>query len=176
MNNSTIGSRPDKGEYAPYYEKYVLRVPGDNSVLALQELMDQTQTLLSQIDEEKSLFRYAEGKWSIKELIGYLIDTERVFGFRALCFARNDKTPIAGMEQDDYVRNANFDDVKFADLAGEFRSVRNSTIAMFQNLTAAAWLRSGVASDNLVSVRALAFMIAGHEIHHLNILNERYLS
>ncbi len=175
MNNSVIGSRPESGEYAPYYEKYIQLVSGDNSVLAVQKSLDETQGLLSQIDEEKSLFRYAEGKWSIKEIVGHLIDTERIFGFRALCFARNDKNVIAGMEQDDYVRNANFDNVRFAKLAEEFRLVRGATIAMFQNFTADAWLRSGIASDNLVTVRALAFMIAGHEIHHLNILKERYL-
>jgi DinB superfamily len=175
MNNSTIGSRPESGEYAPYYEKYVMRVSGDDSVFALHQLIIETQTLLSQIDEEKALFRYAEGKWSIKELVGHLIDTERIFGFRALCFARNDQNAIAGMEQDDYVRNADFDRVEFAKLAEEFRLVRNSTIAMFENFPAEAWVRSGTASDNLVSVRALAFMIAGHEIHHINILKERYL-
>jgi uncharacterized damage-inducible protein DinB len=175
MNNSMIGSRPESSEYAPDYENYILRVSGDDSVLALQELAKQTQELLSEIDEEKALFRYAEGKWSIKELIGHLIDTERIFGFRALCFARNDKNPIAGMEQDDYVQNADFELVEFAKLAEEFRLVRNSTIAMFQNFPDDAWLRTGTASDNLVSVRALAFMIAGHEIHHINILKERYL-
>lgn len=175
MNKSMIGSRPENGEYAPYYEKYILRVSGDDSVWALQELAKTTQALLTQIDEEKSLFRYAEGKWSIKELVGHLIDTERIFCFRALCFARNDKNPIAGMEQDDYVQNADFDLIKFAKLAEEFRLVRNSTIAMFQNFPAEAWIRTGIASDNLVSVRALAFMIAGHEIHHINILRERYL-
>jgi uncharacterized damage-inducible protein DinB len=175
MNNSTIGSRPENGEYAQYYQTYILQVSGDDSVLALQELSKATQTLLNQIDEEKALFRYAEGKWSIKELIGHLIDTERIFGFRALCFARNDQNAIAGMDQDDYVQNADFDGVEFAKLAEEFRLVRNSTIAMFENFPAEAWVRSGTASDNLVSVRALAFMIAGHEIHHVNILKERYL-
>ena len=169
-------SRPEKSEYAAYYEKYVSLVNGDDILPVLIKNKTVTQNLLAEISEEKSLFRYAEGKWSIKELLAHIIDTERIFAYRALRFARNDKTKIEGFEQDDYIKNAEFDKCKFTDLIAEFAFLRDANILMFQNLNAEAWQRSGIASENLVSVRAIAYIIAGHELHHINILKERYLS
>ncbi len=175
MNNNNFGLRPDRNEYADAYETYVSLVKGENVVSTFQESKIESQKIFADISEEKSFFRYSDGKWSIKELVGHLIDTERIFSFRALCFARNDKNAIAGMEQDEYIQNADFDSVDFADLVEEFAAVRTATILMFQHFNADAWLRTGIASDNQVSVRALAYMIAGHEIHHMQILKERYL-
>lgn len=168
-------SRPEKSEYAEYYEKYVSLVNGD-ILSVLKQNKTETQNILTKISEEKSLFRYAEGKWSIKELLGHIIDTERIFAYRALRFARNDQTPIEGFDQDPYIENANFDNCKFTDLIAEFALIREANILMFQNLPENAWMRFGIASDNPVSVRALAFMLAGHEQHHINILKERYLA
>lgn len=168
-------SRPEKSEYAEYYEKYVSLVQ-DDILSVLRQSKIETQNLLAEIPEEKSLFRYATGKWSIKELLGHIIDTERIFAYRALRFARNDKTPVEGFDQDPYIENAEFDNCEFTDLIAEFASVRDANILMFQNLSSEAWQRSGIASENPVSVRALAYMIAGHELHHTNILKERYLA
>ena len=138
--------------------------------------MPETQRVLAEISEEKGLFRYAEGKWSIKELVGHLIDTERVMAYRALRFARNDRTELAGFEQNDYIENSNFDACSLRELAREFELVRNANVLMFQNFSEEVWTRSGIASGNQVSVRALAYIIAGHELHHMKILRERYLA
>lgn len=174
MKNFKV-SRPEQNEYAAYYEKYVSLVNGD-ILSVLRKNKTVSLNTLAEISEEKSLFRYAAEKWSIKELLGHIIDSERIFAYRALRFARNDNTPIEGFDQDPYIENANFDNCRFTELITEFASVRDSNILMFQNLPEEAWTRSGIASENPVSVRALAFMIAGHEIHHINILKERYLA
>jgi hypothetical protein len=174
MENMKI-SAPDASEYAEYYGGYVSLVERGDILDALQTQAEETQDLLAQIPEEKGAFRYAEGKWSIRELIGHIIDTERIMAYRALRFARNDATPIEGFDQDPYIKHAAFDAVPLAALAGELRHVRAANIRMFRNLPPEAWDRRGVASDNPVTVRALAYIIAGHELHHLNILKERYL-
>jgi uncharacterized damage-inducible protein DinB len=141
----------------------------------LTQQLESTLQLLSGIDEAKANERYEPDKWSIKELVGHLIDSERVFAYRALWIARGDKTPLPGMDQDDFVRGANFDDQTLADLATEFELVRLSTLQLFKSLSDEAWERRGTASDHEVSVRALAFIIAGHEVHHMKVLRTRYL-
>lgn len=176
MNNLQTIARPEKSEYAPYYETYVSLVKGDDILSVLKENKIETQNILAEISEEKAHFRYAPSKWSIKELLGHIIDTERIFAYRALRFARNDQTPIEGFDQDPYIENADFDNCRFTDLIAEFAFVRDANILMFQNFPAAAWTRTGTASENPVSVRALAYMLAGHEFHHINILKERYLA
>lgn len=176
MNNLQIISRPEKNEYAPYYETYISLIKGDDILSVLKQNKIEMQNILAEITEEKAHFRYAEGKWSIKELVGHMIDTERIFAYRALRFARNDQTPVEGFDQDPYIENAAFDNCEFTDLIAEFAFVRDANILMFQNFPNEAWTRTGTASENSVSVRALAFMIAGHELHHLNILKERYLA
>jgi hypothetical protein len=169
-------TRPNSDEYAPYYEKYVsLVAPGDITAILTRQL-DATLELLRGIDESRAGNSYAEGKWSIKELIGHLIDTERIFSYRALRFARNDQTPLSGFEQDDYVRGANFDEQSLADLAIEFEYVRRSNIQLYKSLNEAAWSRRGPANGIEVSVRALAFITAGHEAHHVEVLKTRYLA
>ncbi|MBA2526047.1 MAG: DinB family protein [Pyrinomonadaceae bacterium] len=173
--NETIG-KPDTTEYLPYYGKYVSLVPDGNILTVLGKQVEETAVLLNSIPESRANFRYAPDKWSIKELVGHMIDTERIFSYRALRFARNDKTPLPGYEQDDYVSNASFDGCTLTDLASELKSVRQSTLFLFKHLDANAWMRGGVANDSEASVRALAHIIAGHELHHREILHSRYLS
>jgi hypothetical protein len=174
MADLTIG-KPDETEYLSYYGRYVSLVPDGDIIALLGEQREGTIALLRSIPESEADFRYAPDKWSIKELVGHVIDTERIFAYRALRFARNDKTPLPGYEQDDYIRNASFDDCPLGDLTSEFESVRQSSLFLFKHLGRAAWLRRGVASESEVSVRALAYIIAGHELHHREILRSRYL-
>ena len=168
-------TRPDASEYAPYYEKYISLVPAGEVVATLSEQLDETLALLRGLSEEQAGARYAPDKWSIKEVVGHVIDTERIFSHRALRFARNDQTPLPGYEQDDYVRAAGFDRRTLADIASEFEHVRRATLALLRSLDAEAWLRRGVANNNEVSVRALAHIMAGHVVHHMQIIRTRYL-
>src|ERR1700730_8560495 len=168
--------KPASDEYAPYYQKYVALLPDADVIAILSQQLESTRTLLGRIAETQAGSRYAPDKWSIKELVGHLIDTERVFAYRAMRFARNDQTPVSGFEQDDYVRNGDFDSRALPDLAAEFEHLRRSNIHFFQALNEDAWDRRGTADDSEVSVRALAHIIAGHEVHHLQILKTRYLS
>ncbi len=167
--------RPEKTEYANYYETYVSLVEETDIVAALQNQISEMQNLFDAVSEEKGAFAYAAGKWTIKEVIGHLNDGERIFAYRALRFARNDQTPIEGFEQDDYVRNARFSDCKVADLAEEFSLLRRANVLFFKSLTDEMWRRGGAASNAEVSVRALAFIMVGHVRHHANILKARYL-
>lgn len=175
MENAT-NARPAAGEYAPYYERYISLVPAGDVVATLGQQLEETLTLLGSIPEEKADSRYAPGKWSIKELVGHVIDGERIFGYRALRFARNDQTPLSGFEQDDYVSNGGFGERRLSDLAEEFAHVRRANLYMLRGLSAEAWRRQGDANGQMVSVRALAHIIAGHETHHMRILRERYLA
>jgi hypothetical protein len=167
-------SAPESSEYAPYYGKYISLVGGHDVVAALEDQPRETLALLSTLSEEQGDYRYAPGKWSIKEMLGHVIDAERVFCYRALRFARNDRTPLASFEQDEYVRSGNFGDCRLSDLIEEFIAVRRATVWLFRHLSADAWMRMGIASDNPVSVRALAYIVAGHELHHRRILQEKY--
>ena len=168
-------ARPTSSEYAPYYERYVTLVPEGDIVSTLTQQLGTTLQLLRTTDEAQAGKRYAPDKWSIKELVGHLIDTERIFSYRALRFARNDQSPLSGFEQDDYVKSANFDSRLLSGLADEFEYVRRSNIELFRSLSEDAWSRRGTANDVEVSVRALAFIMAGHEAHHVQILKTRYL-
>lgn len=168
-------NKPDQTEYSPYYGKYVSLVPEGDILALLDRQGEETLALLEAIPESQGELRYAPGKWSVKELVGHLVDTERIFAYRALRFARNDPTPLPGFEQEDYIRGASFDRCPLGGLAAEFRSVRASTLFLFRHLDEEAWRRRGVASDNEFSVRSLAYIIAGHTTHHCAILRERYL-
>lgn len=169
-------NRPEKTEYAEFYEKYVSLVKENNVVAAMQNQFAEFTNIFASIPEEKGSFSYAPDKWSIKELVGHLIDGERIFAYRALRFARADQTPLNGFEQDDYIENADFNSINLSDLVEELLLLRRANILFFNNLTADAWLRTGTASNVQISVRALAFIMVGHIRHHLNILNERYLA
>ena len=172
MMNETIG-KPETTEYLPYYSKYVALVPDGDILTVLRKQIEETLTLLGGIPEAQADFRYAPDKWNIKELVGHIIDSERIFAYRALRFARNDKTPLPGYEQDDYVSNASFGSCTLADLASEFESVRRSNLFLFRHLDGNAWMRKGLANNSEASVRALAYIIAGHELHHREILRTR---
>jgi hypothetical protein len=174
MDNFSIG-RPDETEHLPYYGKYISLVPDVEILTQMSRQSEATVALLRGIPESQGGLHYAPGKWSIRELVGHVIDTERIFAYRALRFSRNDRTPLNGYEQDDYVLNASFDDYPLAELAAEFESVRRSTIFLFKHLKGEAWTRRGIASNGEASVRALAYIIAGHELHHMDILRDRYL-
>jgi hypothetical protein len=168
--------RPEPGEYAPYYDRYISLVSGDDIVSILDRQLPQTLPFLSNLSEEQAGFRYAPDKWSVKQVVGHMIDTERIMSYRALRIGRNDKTAIEGFEQDDYVRFGPFDHVRLATLLEEFGHVRRATVFLFRSFDPDALLRRGVANQNEISVRALAYIIGGHELHHGRILREKYLS
>jgi hypothetical protein len=173
---TTLASnKPADSEYAPYFGKYISLVANGDILKSFGIQLNDTLSLLAGIDEATAGYRYEEGKWSIKELVGHVIDAERIFAYRALRFARNDRTPLPGFEQDDFIRFASFEQVPLNALAEEFNAVRQSTIQLFKHLSPEAWDRVGVANDNPMSVRALAWAIAGHELHHGEILRDRYL-
>lgn len=167
-------SRPEKTEYAEYYETYVSLVDETDIVSALQNQPAEIENLFAGVAEERGAYAYAEGKWSIKELVGHLIDGERIFSYRAFRFSRADETALAGFEQDDYITHGNFNNRTLADLIEEFSLLRRANNLLFENLSAEAWERTGVASEAEVSVRAIAFILVGHVRHHLNVLKTRY--
>jgi hypothetical protein len=173
--SQAVVAKPQASEYAAYYEKYVSLVPEGNIVELLEQQLGKSLALLGGLSEEQGNYRYAPDKWSIKELVGHVSDTERIFAYRLLRFARNDQNALAGFEQDDYITNAEFDNCRLSELVKEFEYVRRASLALLRHLPQEAWQRSGVASDNPVSVRALAYILAGHELHHLKVLSERYL-
>jgi uncharacterized damage-inducible protein DinB len=168
-------NRPQASEYAPYYEKYVAQVPDGELAETLEDQLKETRSLLGSLSEKEADFRYAEGKWSIKEVLGHISDQERVFSYRLLRIARGDQTPLAGFDHDEYVNMGNFSARSLAGLLDEFTAVRQASIALLRSLDTAAWLRRGMANQQGISVRALAFILAGHERHHRQILQERYL-
>jgi len=165
---------PQSGEYAHYYERYIALVPGHDILTALDEQRRQTVLLLSCRTEAEGDFRYAPDKWNAKEVLGHVCDTERIFAYRALRIARADATPMEGFEQDDYVRNGPFAHSPISDLIEDYIAVRRATISLLRSLDEAAWSRRGVANKNEVTVRALAYIIAGHELHHRGILKQKY--
>lgn len=175
MSSPSI-SHPNADEYFEYYGKYIELVRGDNVLAALLHQTEEVTGFLSSISETRSLTRYSAGKWSIKEVLAHVCDTERIFSYRALRIARNDHGPLRDFDQDDFVRSTNFDAIPWDALVDEYAAVREATLALFGNLPAEAWQRRGIASDHEISVRAVAYVIAGHELHHMDILRTRYLS
>ena len=168
-------NRPEKNEYAEFYAGYVSLVQETDIIAALSNQTNDLQTLFAEIPEEKGDYRYAEGKWSIRELLGHIIDGERVFSYRALRISRGDQTPLASFEENFYVANSNFSNLKLAAALEEFSLLRQSNVLLFKNLTDEMWSQTGTASDVIISVRALAYISVGHIRHHANILRERYL-
>jgi len=167
-------TQPSATEHPEYFGRYVTLVPPGNILDLLQQGLDTTLALLAGASAQAD-FRYAPGKWSLKEIVGHMIDTERIFAYRALRFARGDKTPLPGFEQDDYMSHATFAQRELSDLAREFEHVRQSTLFLFRNLDAAAWERRGTASGGEFTVRAIAYVIAGHELHHHRVIKAKYL-
>ncbi len=171
-----VVGRPEPGEYAPHYDRYISLIAGPDILTTLDSQRRQTMLLLSGHDESEGDIRYAPGKWSAKEVLGHVCDTERIFAYRALRIARGDKTPIEGFEQDDYVRNSPFGRVALGEVIEDYIAVRRATLTLLRNLDGAAWMRRGIANKNEVSVRAIAYTIAGHELHHRRILEEKYFT
>lgn len=168
-------NRPQKGDYALYYEKYIDLVPGGDFLEILREQHRELTGLLSPLTDGQAEFRYAPEKWSIKEVVGHINDAERIFAYRLLRIARGDQTPLASFDQDPYIATGNFSARALPDLLQEFSTVREATISLSRSLDDAAWARRGVASQKEITVPAIAFIIAGHERHHRIILQERYL-
>ena len=172
-----MNGRPETTEAGPYYFRYIDRIPNEDILGRLQSQLDETLPILKGISEEKSKRRYAPDKWSVRQLWSHVTDTERIFASRAFWFARGfEQLPLPGFDQDVAAAKANADAIAWSDHLEEFRLVRLSTIALYRHLPAEAWLRRGIASDNPFTVRALAFIAAGHADHHLAILREKYLS
>lgn len=167
-------ARPAESEYAPYYRTYIAKVPEGDLVDVLAAQAEQTVALLNGLDDARGEFRYAPDKWTIKEVLGHVTDAERVFCYRALRFARGDATPLPGFEQNDWVPESGAASRRLADLVDEFRAVRQATIAFARSLTPETAARQGTANGVLVSVRALLYIAAGHERHHVGMLKERY--
>ena len=168
-------TRPEAHESHDYYKLYINQVEGDDFLQVLKDNLISTVSLLSNLESEKWDFRYAEGKWSIKEVMIHIMDTEQVFAYRAMRISRNDKTPLPGFDQNDYVPFYDAGNRSPESIINEFTAFRLGTIEMFENFNDDMMGRMGKASDFDVSVRALAFMLTGHEIHHVRIIKERYL-
>jgi hypothetical protein len=166
--------KPAPSEYAEYYSRYTKLVPDGDVVATLEAQGKKFVEFLRAIPEAKGTYRYADGKWSVKESLGHIVDAERIFGYRALRIARADKTPLAGFEQDDYVKAAGHDRVPLADLIEEFAALRKANLLALKHLEDAAWLRRGTASEKEVSVRALANILVGHVEHHMALFREKY--
>lgn len=167
--------RPDKSEAAEYYFLYIDQVAGDDAQAVLRNQLESWPKSLSGITEEQSLHRYAPGKWSIREVLNHITDTERAFAFRALWFSRGFDMPLPSYDQNLAAAGAGADRIAWAAHVEEFRRVRLATLSLFENMPAEGWARGGVASGNFVTVRALCFIMAGHFAHHLRILEEKYL-
>lgn len=168
-------NRPETNEFAPYYNTYISLVEGNGVMPVLEAQSAELKSVFSNVPEEKGNYAYAEGKWTTKEVLSHLIDGERIFAYRVLRISRGDATPIEGFEQNGYIENSNANNRSFAELLDEFELQRRSNLLLLKNLSEEGSRRMGTASDNPISARALAYIMAGHVTHHVGILNERYL-
>lgn len=169
-------NRPEKTEYGEFYDRYISLVPGDDIISELSAQPTELQDIFISMPEEKGSYAYADGKWTVKEVLSHMIDGERIFSYRALRISRGDETPIEGFDQDDYIEHSHANERSLADLLEEFNLLRRANLLVVNYLSDDDWKRMGTASDHPVSVRALAYIMAGHVTHHLNILRERYLA
>jgi DinB family protein len=167
-------ARPQADEYAPFYAGYIARVPEGDVLELLARQAKDTQALLSSLTPDRASYRYQPGKWSVTELVGHLCDAERIFAYRALCFARGDVTSLPGFDEAAYVPMAGFERRGLADVLGELRCLREATLFLFRGLDDDAGLRRGTANGSPMTTRAAAYVIAGHERHHLEVLRTRY--
>jgi hypothetical protein len=170
-----IVERPASSEYASAFAGYVALVPETDVMASLARQKGELVEALSPVRGATERYRYADGKWSIREVVGHVIDSERIFGYRALCIARGETAALPGFDENTYAANAPYGDYPLGDLLEEFEQVREGHVSLFRHLSREAWLRVGVANSNPVSVRAMAFIMVGHVRHHLRILGERYL-
>lgn len=172
-----IIAKPAVGEYDPYTIMYIKLLPDDGLVLDhLRTNTEMMKRFFRGLNDEQWIYRYADGKWTIKEILLHLIDDERIFCYRALRIARNDTTPLPGFDQDPYVVASDANSRSSDSLIEEYESVRRATLSLFENLPDDVWMRKGTANDHVVTVRALIYHLAGHELHHYNIMKEKYLS
>jgi uncharacterized damage-inducible protein DinB len=163
------------GTYPDYFYKYMRLVENENLNDALKKQLDDAAQFFNSIPQEKYLYKYAEGKWSVKEVLQHIIDTERVFSYRSFVFARKDPNTFPSFDENEYAKNSNADNRKWEDLISEFIAVRNSTADLFKSFSEEQLMQAGKASNYEMSVKALGYTIAGHVVHHINILKERYL-
>ena len=174
---ATTIDRPRADEHVEYFGRYISQVPENVDLISLlREQALETVAMLQGLTPAQADFAYAPGKWTVKQVIGHMIDCERIFAYRALCFARNDQSPLPAFDENAYVDNANFQERTLADLLEEFQVVRSATIHFAKNLDAASLSRVGIASRNPISVRALLYITAGHERHHVALFRERYFA
>jgi hypothetical protein len=166
--------RPPQSEYAPFYAGYVALVPETDVLAVLEGQVDAIRGALASVPAARENYRYAEGKWSLRQVLGHVVDAERVFGYRAFCFSRGEEAPLPSFDENRYVDAARSDSIPSAELVEELALVRRGNLAVFHRLDDRGWARVGTASGKPVSVRALAWIMAGHPRHHLNILRERY--
>jgi uncharacterized damage-inducible protein DinB len=169
-------TRPNPDEYAPYYEKYISKVKSDEPLKELRDGLKQTKKLISNLNKKQLKLRYAEGKWTIKEILVHMMDAERIFGYRALRFARNDQTKLPSFDEEQYAPASKATKRKIKSILREYEAVRKATIALFENLDEEMLMRVGTANDQQMSVRALLYVTAGHELHHVGVIKEKYLS
>jgi len=166
--------RPTDTEYAPFYARYVGLVPETDILAVLEPQVEEIRRFLAPVSAEKEAYRYAEGKWSIRQVLGHLVDAERVFGHRAFCFSRGEQAALPSFDENRYVAAARTDEVTLRELVDELALVRQANLAVLRRLDAREWEQAGTASGRLVSVRALAWVMAGHPRHHVEVLREKY--
>jgi uncharacterized damage-inducible protein DinB len=168
-------NRPQPDEYASFYQGYISQLEDGDVLQTLSSLKDSSYNFFMSLSPEKGDYAYADGKWTIKEVLGHLIDAERIFAYRALSFSR-EETSLPGFDENVYVQKATYSSRSLADIAAEFKTVRESNLFLFRSFSETQLTQKGIANGNPVSVRALVYITAGHELHHLQILKERYLS
>jgi len=168
-------ARPAPTEYVPHFARYIDLVPDGDVLDLLRRQVDETASLVGKLSDRDADYRYAEGKWSIKEVVGHIADTERIFVYRALCFARREAAGLPGFDENAYVRHANFSARSLKDLLSDLRTARAATVSFLSGLDEEALMRRGTANQREYTVRAIAYIIAGHERHHAGIVAERYL-
>ena len=166
--------RPAGTEYAPFYGGYVDLVPEEDVLAVLDAQPAFLRRLAASVPPARETFAYAAGKWTIRQVLGHLGDGERVFGFRAFCFGRGDQTPLPGFDENAYVERSRFNDISLVDLAEDFATVRASNLRFLKGFGEDQWSASGIANGKSITVRALAFAMAGHVRHHARVLRERY--
>lgn len=176
MGATSGPGRPTPAEFAPFFAGYVGRVPESDVVAVLERQGDELRALAATVGAERESLRYGPEKWSVREVFGHLVDGERVFGHRAFCISRGDPTPLPSFDENEYVKRSNFGSRTLADLVGEFVALRTANVAQLRSLADATWRATGVVNGHASSVRALAYMMAGHVRHHVEVLTTRYLA
>ncbi|WP_436374920.1 DinB family protein [Cytobacillus sp. BC1816] len=168
--------KPKSNEYAPYYEKYVSSVPEGDLLQILDEQIKETMNLVKDLNEDQAQFRYAPEKWTVKEVIGHITDTERIMSYRLLCIGRGDLAKLPGYDDNEYVKNGQFNRFSIRELVEQLSYVRQNTIALLKSLDDESLLRRGNANGTEVTARAIAYIIAGHELHHRTLIKDRYMA